>query len=270
MGVMDDGSTPPLAATDQQQLAAVLELVIDELGDALVGVWLYGSAVSGGLKPESDLDVLALARRRTTDDERRRMVDGLLAVSGRRARLGPARSIELSIVAEGDVRPWRYPPRLDLQYGDWLRDDFERGDRQPWRNPNPDLAVLLTSARHMSRPLLGPPASDAFDAVPQRDLVQAMTDELPTLLDDLDGDTRNVILTLARMWVTLATGEIRSKDAAADWALARLPDEARPALEHARAIYLGEQPEDWSGQEAGVAPLVDRLVAEIRRLAEPR
>ena len=267
---MDDGSAPPLAPRDQEQLVAVLELLTDGLGDALGGAWLYGSAVSGGLKPASDLDVLALARRRTTDDERRRLVDGLLAISGRQARLGPARSIELSVVAEGDVRPWRYPPRLDLQYGDWLRDDFERGDREPWRNPNPDLAVLLTSVRRVSRPVLGAPAAEAFDAVPQRDLVHAISDELPALLDDLEGDTRNVILTLARMWLTLATGEIRSKDAAADWALARLPGAARPALAHARAIYLGEQPEDWAGREEAVPPLVEYLVAEIRGLTDNR
>jgi predicted nucleotidyltransferase len=266
------GSPPasPLDAPDQRQLGAVLDLLRETLGDAVIGAWLYGSAVSGGLRPASDLDVLALSRRRTTAEEKRRIVEGLLRISGRRARGGPARSIELSIVAEADVRPWRYPPRLDFQYGDWLTGAFARGEPEPWTNPNPDLAVLLTSVRGASRTLVGPDARDRFDPVPRGDLVRAMTDEVPSLLGDLEGDTRNVVLTLARMWVTLATGEIRRKDQAADWALERLPVADRPALAHARAIYLGETAEDWSGLEAAIARLVDRLVREIRRLAADR
>lgn len=62
---------------------------------------------------------------------------------------------------------------------------------------------------------------------------------------DLGSDTRNVLLTLARIWVTLATGDIRAKDTAADWVLARLPDEHRPVLARARAVHLGEEPERW-------------------------
>jgi hypothetical protein len=54
-----------------------------------------------------------------------------------------------------------------------------------------------------------------------------MADELPSLVADLESDTRNVLLTLARMWTTVATGRIVSKDAAAAWALERLPPSAR-------------------------------------------
>ena len=39
---------------------------------------------------------------------------------------------------------------------------------------------------------------------------------LPALLADLANDTRNVLLTLARIRTTVASGEIRSKDDAAD------------------------------------------------------
>ncbi|CAM5287036.1 aminoglycoside adenylyltransferase domain-containing protein [Streptomyces pilosus] len=58
------------------------------------------------------------------------------------------------------------------------------------------------------------------------------------MLDDLDGDTRNVLLIFARVWATRSTGRITSKTAAADWALFRLPPGHRPVLEHARQLYL--------------------------------
>ena len=95
--------------------------------------------------------------------------------------------------------------------------------------------------RRYGEPLVGPPAADAISPVPEADLRAAMVGDLELLLDDLEPDTRNVLLTLARIWCTLATGEIRSKDEAAAWALERLPDEHRPVLAHARAAYLGAE-----------------------------
>jgi Aminoglycoside adenylyltransferase, C-terminal domain len=54
-----------------------------------------------------------------------------------------------------------------------------------------------------------------------------------------------VIVTLARIWSTVATGAIRSIGDAADWALDRLPEEHRMALARARAIHLGHEEERW-------------------------
>ena len=54
---------------DQQQLGRVVGLVAEVLGPDVVGAYLFGSAVLGGLQRESDLDVLAVSRRR--DDARR-------------------------------------------------------------------------------------------------------------------------------------------------------------------------------------------------------
>jgi streptomycin 3"-adenylyltransferase len=92
-----------------------------------------------------------------------------------------------------------------------------------------------------------------------------MLDGIPALLGDLDADTRNVLLTLARIWTTLATGEIRAKDASADWVLERLPRGERPVLERARAIYLGEAEERWDDLQPLVRPHAERLVRAIER-----
>jgi hypothetical protein len=77
---------------------------------------------------------------------------------------------------------------------------------------------------------------------------------------------RNVVLTLARIWSTVATGEIRSKDAAAEWALPRLPEEHRAVLSRARTIYLGGQEEQWHDLAGRVRAHADHVAAEIRRL----
>src|SRR6476469_170985 len=60
------------------QLDRIRELVLEVLGRPIVGVYLHGSAVLGGLRPRSDLDVLVVTTQPTTHDEKQRITDGLL------------------------------------------------------------------------------------------------------------------------------------------------------------------------------------------------
>ncbi|CAN3985491.1 weak similarity to aminoglycoside nucleotidyltransferase [Kitasatospora purpeofusca] len=238
----------------------------------------------GGLRPASDLDVLLVVRRSPAERERSALLGGLLGISGSGAGGAAdadadseggggdgdrARPVELAVVVQSEVRPWRYPPVCDFLYGEWLRADYEAGS-VPRPEPMPDLALLITMVLAGDRSLAGPPPARVLDAVPHADLVRASVAGLPGLLDDLEGDTRNVLLTLARIWSTLATGRISSKDTAADWALARLPPEHRPVLAHARRLYLDcrYSEESWSGElRSRVRPHADRVLAEIDRLS---
>jgi predicted nucleotidyltransferase len=259
-------STP--ADPTDGQAARVVDIVREVFGETAIGAYLHGSAAFGGLRATSDIDILVVTRRSSTSDEKRRLIERLLRVSGRGDPTGRSRPIELTVVVSDEVRPWRYPPPMDLQYGDWWRAEFERGELNPWASPNPDLALLLEMALQADRPLFGPPPADVLGPIPAGDIRSSMLDGIPGLLADLAWDTGNVLLTFARIWTTLETGVIRSKDAAADWAMDRLPPRDRPVLAHARAIYLGERPDEWSGLRQDVRPSVDRMTKEIRRVAK--
>jgi predicted nucleotidyltransferase len=245
------------------QLDALVTLIREVLGEGALGAYLHGSAVAGGLRPTSDTDVLVVTARPLGDDERRRLVRGVMAVSGRRAAAGPDRPVELTVVVQRDVRPWRYPPVADFQYGEWNRDDYERGVL-PARETTPDLAPLLTMTLHGDRPLFGPPPAALLDAVPHEDLVRAIVAGIPGLLADLEHDTRNVVLTFARIWTTVETGVIRPKDAAADWAPERLPPSEQPVLRRARDSYLAGDHGSFDDLRDDVTPHVDTLIARIR------
>lgn len=247
------------------QLQQIVKLVDDALGPKALGIYLHGSAVHGGLKPASDVDVLVVSRQSMDDRERRRLVDGLLPISG--PRVG-ARPVELTVVVQSEVRPWRYPPTCDFLYGDWLREEIEaHGPPQP--EPMPNLAIMIPVTLAGNHPLSGPPPAELLDPVPPADLIRGSMAGIPDLLNDLPDDTRNVVLTFARIWTTLATGEIKSKHAAADWALAQLPPEHRPVLDHAKQLYLTRRytEETWSDElKAQVGPHVDAVLAEIGQL----
>jgi predicted nucleotidyltransferase len=253
-------------AVGEQSQAAVAALRRGLVDARIIGLYAYGSAAAGGLRPDSDLDLFAVTDRRLTPEEKARIVDGLLPISGRETRPPAWRPLEVTIVAQHEVRPWRYPPRMELQYGEWLRDALVSGAIEPEPLVNPDLGVLIMMVRQSAVALIGPGATEVFDPVPRSELVRGMVDGLPSLLDDLRSDTRNVLLTLARIWTTVATGEVRTKDQAADWALSRLPDGHRPMLARARDLYRnGGFGDPWDEGAADV--LAERLVSEIGRSA---
>ncbi|MFB7568889.1 aminoglycoside adenylyltransferase family protein [Streptomyces sp. NPDC056165] len=253
------------------QIREIARLVDDVLGRTAIGTYLHGSCVLGGLRPASDVDVLVVSQRSMNGRERRALLHGLSRISGS-GSTGEARPVELTVTVQSEVRPWRYPPTADFLYGEWLRDEFEASG-PPRPESMPDLALLLTMVLAGNHPLTGPPPAEVLDHVPSGDLARSSVAGIPGLLDDLDSDTRNVVLTLARVWTTLATGEIRPKDQAADWALARLPSEQRPVLEHARELYLNcrYSEEHWSQElKARVRPHVETVLAEIDRLRPRR
>ena len=254
------GGEPP------QQLEQIVALVGAELGPGVVGAYLYGSAVMGGLRPRSDIDVFVVVARANTLDERRRVIAGLLELSPAGDGRPGLRPVELTVVVQSDVCPWRSPPRLDLRYGEWWRGEHESG-LEPWPAQDPDLASLITMLLLANRPLIGPPAAEVLDPVPEGDFIAAIVSGIEGLLSDLEPDTCNVLLTLARIWCTAATGAVRSKDAAAEWALARLPADARAALSHARAIYLGDARDVWGAFTPQVVREARLMVGEITRLS---
>jgi predicted nucleotidyltransferase len=236
----------------------------------LIALVRYGSAVVGGLRPDSDLDLFGVLARRLTEGEARALIRALVPISSRAERPAGWRPVELTLVVLDEVRPWRYPPRFDFQYGEWLREDLVAGNPAPWPPVNPDVAILLTMVRDSGSPILGPHPADLLDPVPRQDLERAMVDELPSLVADLESDTRNVLLTLARMWTTVATGRIVSKDAAAAWACEHSPPPARVAIEAARVGYIGSIDDRWddlAAARSAAEVIVDHIRAAVTPVA---
>lgn len=250
------------------QTSEVVRLVADVLGPDLVGLYRYGSSVTGGLKPASDVDLLVVSRTTLDEPRRRALLAGLMPISGVTV---DARPVELTVVVQSEVRPWRWPPIGDFQYGEWLRAEYEAG-MVPRSAPMPELALAIAITLAGDQTLAGPPPAQVLDSVPPSDLMAASLAGIPELLADLPGDTRNVMLTLARVWTTLATGAIRSKDEAADWVLPQLPAHLRPSLEHAKRLYLTTTyaDETWSDDlRAQVRPYVDEVLDQLHRLSPP-
>jgi streptomycin 3"-adenylyltransferase len=114
-------------------------------------------------------------------------------------------------------------------------------------------------------PLAGPHPAQVFDPVPRSDYIDAILRDIGTVDEFLPWDTRNVVLTLPRIWSAVATEAVYSKEDAADWALPRLPEEHRAILKLARAAYRGEADDSWDDLRLQVRDYADHVISEIER-----
>ncbi|MCK7319415.1 DUF4111 domain-containing protein [Enterobacter cloacae] len=246
----------------QKQIQTACALIESILGRELMAIHLYGSAMDGGLKPLSDIDLLVTVRSPLRDEQRHTLMQKLLAISAWPGTSEIYRALEVTVVVWSQIMPWQFPPMRELQFGEWLRDEIANGEYEP-AQPDPDLAILLTKARQNSLPLRGEAASTLFEAVPERDLQHTFRQTLAlwNRADDLVGDERHILLTLARIGYSVETGQIASKDEAAAWLLPQLPEAHAKLLAEARAEYLGLVTVDWAEK----MPQIEAFVRDVKK-----
>lgn len=234
---------------------AVLTVLTRRDPGGVAGVYLYGSAAAGGLRRDSDIDLLVLTHRSLTDAERAALVAVLLRVSGWRGHAiafpeaADRRPLELTVLTLDQVRPAPSAPRVDFQFGEWLRADLVRGVL-PRPAADPDAVVLLATASAAHRVLRGPALTDLVTPVSPQALHRALVAVVPGIIENMAGDERNALLTLTRVLVTVESGRIVSKDEAAAIVARTLPVRDRALLKAARTAYLTGDDPVWNPDDA--------------------
>lgn len=258
-----------VTADELKQASAACDVLRGVLGDALLAVYLHGSAVSGGLRPQSDVDLIAVIERRMADGERRALLAALLALSGPHpAPPGGPRCLEVMIFVKADLASPAFPARVEFLYGEWLRDAFETGVL-PGPSYDAENTLVLAQAHREAMTLLGPDARTHLPEIPAKHVRRAMREALPALLASLEGDERNVLLTLARMWRTAALGDFVAKDVAAAWAAPMMAAGEAETLLLARDGYIGKAKDVWLDRREAARRAADAMSMEVFALLEP-
>ena len=60
-----------------------LKTIAELLDNMLIGVYLYGSAVMGGLRMNSDVDILVITNQSLSEKTRRNLTNRLMLISGK-------------------------------------------------------------------------------------------------------------------------------------------------------------------------------------------
>lgn len=218
------------------------------------------------LAPQSDIDLLVTVNKALPNPLRHELMMSLQSISAWPV-VDAIRPLEVTVIRHAAVVPWRYPPERECQYGEWLREELAAGRIQGACTDH-DLAILITKARAHSICLRGTPAADLFEPVPWHDLLHAFRDTIEQwqVPADWQGDERNVVLALARIWFSLATGGFAPKAQAAQWVQYRLPAQHQPVLQSAMASYLGQSVDDLADDCLRVTDYVYFVKATINAL----
>ncbi|MBP6344291.1 MAG: nucleotidyltransferase domain-containing protein [Neisseriaceae bacterium] len=102
-----------------------------------MAIHLYGSAIDGGLKYYSDIDLLVTVRQPLSQDQPHALMQGLLAQSAFRATFATLRALEVTVVVYAHVQPSRFPPYVTYILANGYETTF-------WPTPMPPHSQTLT------------------------------------------------------------------------------------------------------------------------------
>ncbi len=244
-----------------EQVTQVILIAETLLHNQILGIYLYGSATMNGLRPDSDIDILIITNQEMSLAVRKDLTEQLLSASGSVGCTGK-RPLEVTVINRCDITPWKFPPKCEYMYGEWLRSEIESG-KIPQSCNDPDVAVLLWQTRSHSITLRGMDAEKLIPSIPFTEIRKAMEDSLSGLIASIKGDERNVLLTLARMWFTLETGGICTKDIAAKWVCPKLPESLRSLMKMAGDAYCGKISDQWDNAENEILLLTNFLSQQL-------
>ena len=201
-----------------RELAHTIEIV---LGDRLVALYLYGSAVTGDFIPGvSDIDLCAVTADELDENDLRRIEDMHAAFVVKRPEWNDR--IEVVYLSRSTLAEYQSSTgRLAvISPGEpfHVRPDRARSWVQNW--------YLL---REMSMPLVGPAATEIIPTIGWAKFVDGAREYAREIRDRIDSEAEAgalayEVLTICRLLRNVRTGVIGSKTDSADWARVVMPE----------------------------------------------
>lgn len=217
------------------EIASVLPGLVDDLvatlGRNLVGVYLYGSAITGGFDPRaSDLDVMVVTATPTDEIELEVLAGIVDRLKGREPAW--AERLDIAFVGRPTLASFRSGGPLVSISHELPLQRFDDADTwlQTW------YLVRVADA-----PVVGPPVGDVVPPISLEEFVDAVTRDADRIIrraqqpDCSDRVLAYTVLTLARVARARETGEVVPKDEAGRWLADRMPA-ARAVVQTAIAV----------------------------------
>jgi predicted nucleotidyltransferase len=240
------------------RIVGLVDALRELLGANLVGVYLHGSLVLGCFNPaRSDIDLLAVTRRRVAAESRGPLAAVLLRTSA------DDRKLEIDFLSTTDLHPWTYPPPFDFHFGESWRARLERNPMARQSATNVDLAAHVTIVQRAGVALVGPPPQETFPEVPQEHYRDALLRDVRWSLERIEKYPVYGVLSMCRVLAYVRDGEILSKDEAGLWGLREAPGELRPTIEAALAAYRHVPRDDGSFDPLEIRRFTDWIEASL-------
>jgi streptomycin 3"-adenylyltransferase len=215
------------------------------LQDNLVGIYLYGSLAMECFNPKSsDIDIILVARKRLSKEQRKKSVEYLKRVCSKDRR------IELSIVCRDVVRHPEYPIMVDLHFEYW-GDIFEN-------EKDKEILSNLYTTKKRGFCVWGMPIHDVFSQIPAENHLKSVIEDLVHTRKYLHENPERVgydpavywILGSCRILAFIREDRVFSKLEGGQWGLVNLPKEYHGLVKQALAYYQGKKKEHiWNHEK---------------------
>lgn len=235
--------------------------IISTLKDKVVGIYIHGSFVQSKLRPNSDLDYLIIINDDLSDFEEGEIVKFLMENSKRIGSQENKRYLEVTIIKEDTIRNINFPLAYELQYGEWNRAEYEKGNTIG-RVIDNDIYIMLAQAKEHNINKYGKDFSIIFDRYSNDIVIKIMNEFVREIIDNINEDPTNGLLALCRMVYTKQCERFTSKDKAADYVIGIIDKKYRNIILNAKCNYV-------EGLEINILEdyvLLKELLEELERL----
>ncbi len=210
------------------------------LKDALIGIYLHGSAVMGCFHEKtSDIDFIVVVNASIPDEIKRRYMDMVVELNAH----APKKGIELSVVREEVCKPFIYPTPFELHFSiahlQWYRTDPDDYIRK-MNGLDKDLAAHFTIIYHRGKCLWGKQITDVFEEIDQKFYFDSMWSDIENAETDILANPAYIILNLCRVLAYAKDGLILSKQEGGDWGLGNVPEKYHDLILQALAEYSSD------------------------------
>jgi predicted nucleotidyltransferase len=247
---MPDHSMPPTPYPEVNSLLeAILTAIRSELGDKLLGLYVFGSLVTGDFNlARSDVDLAAVLTA-DLDDEEFARIERMHARIASEYPIWNDR-IEVGYIAERNVRD--FDPKCTIAITSPGEPFHRRTAEYGW-------LLHLDQLRRQGLVLYGPPPESMIAPIPHEEIMRVLKNGMKLWRDwtfDPEPEMPHsaqayAIMTMCRALHTYRTGEFVSKNEAVRWAAEELPEWSQLIRD---SVKWRESPHDDYGDPDDVRP----------------
>jgi len=195
------------------------------LGDNLTGVYAHGSLAFGCFRwDKSDIDFLVVTEREPSLEQKRQMIEALLAWD----REAPPKGFEMSVVLAEDCRRAAHPSPYLLHFSNAHKAQYQQdltGYCREMHGVDPDLIAHYGVTRAVGRAVCGRPVEEVFGPVRKADYLDSIRADLAQAEQDVTDNPVYVILNLCRALAYQREGLVLSKAQGGAWAVEAMPED---------------------------------------------
>lgn len=224
----------------KQFVVQLIELIRNELGNKLIGIYLHGSLAMGSYyRPKSDIDLIVVV-----DSKLEAGLAGIvgIAIANRAVNRPTIGNVELSVITAEAAKQVPVPTPFELHYSsEWHDKILNNKVDYNKEQTDIDLSSHLMYVVQRGICLYGRPISNTFGTVKWQHFMEAVLNDLEWILEDehvLETPFYSVLNICRVLQLLIENNQsVHSKDEGGEWGLRHLPQEYHQLIQQALDAY---------------------------------